>query len=103
MASGFEILERNHRTRQGEIDVVARDGSTLVFVEVKDRRGSAHGEGYEAVTFQKRQRLVCVAVQWAARHGLSESQIRFDVVSIDSGQTPPRIRHDREAFDASGR
>ena len=82
-ALGFEVLCRNYRCRSGEIDIVARDPEgTTVFVEVKDRRVVSHGEGYEAVTFGKRRRVVRAARLYAATHGLSESRLRFDVVSI---------------------
>jgi len=101
--SGYKILCRNFRRRCGEIDVVAsRDGVT-VFVEVKERRGDSHGEGYEAVTMGKRRRIVRAARLYAASRGLSESPLRFDVVSIeraDDGAT--RIRHFEGAFDSEG-
>lgn len=92
------ILARNFRTRAGEIDLVARDGKTIVFVEVKARRGSAHGFGYEAVTPAKQRRLAAAAQAWAARHGQAGQAYRFDVISIDVGENPPRLRHDRGAF-----
>ena len=102
--SGFVVLARNYRCRSGEVDIVARDGAETVFVEVKERHGASHGEGLEAVTFGKRRRIVRAARLYAASHGLSESPIRFDVVSIDWGSAAePRIRHDRGAFDSDGR
>jgi len=100
---GFLILARNFRCRSGEIDVVARDGETTVFVEVKDRAGRSHGEGHESVTMGKRRRVVRAARLYAASHGLSERPIRFDVVSIERDGGGDRIRHDRGAFDADGR
>ncbi len=103
-AHGFEIVERNFRCRSGEIDVIAREGATTVFVEVKQRSSDRHGLGHEAVTFGKRRRIVRAARLFAAARGLDESPLRFDVVSILDG--PPgasEIRHDRGAFDADGR
>jgi putative endonuclease len=100
---GFAILERNFRCRTGEIDIVARDGDTLVFVEVKERGDASHGGAVEAVTLAKRRRVVRAARQWASIHGESESRVRFDVVAIDPGPEGSRIRHDRGAFDAEGR
>ena len=100
---GYRILARNFRCRSGEIDVVARDGDVTVFVEVKDRRGRSHGEGHESVTFGKRMRVVRAARLYAASNGLSETPIRFDVVSIERDSGGDRIRHDRGAFDADGR
>jgi putative endonuclease len=99
---GFTILARNFRCRSGEVDVVARDGDFTVFVEVKHRRGPGHGAGHESVTFGKRRRIVRAARLFACARGLSESPLRFDVVSIDEMDGLPRIRHDRGAFDADG-
>jgi len=99
---GFQVLARNFRCRSGEIDVVARDGAVTVFVEVKHRRGASHGEGHESVTSGKRRRLVRAARLYAAMRGLSESPLRFDVISIDEGPEGVRVRHDRGAFDVDG-
>ena len=96
--AGIAIVERNYRCRGGEIDIVARDGETIVFVEVKERGGSSHGAAVEAVTREKRRRLVRAARLYAATHGLTESPLRFDVVSIDRDSSGPRIRHDEGAF-----
>lgn len=101
-AQGFAILARNYRCRSGEVDIVARDGEVTVFVEVKERSGRSHGEGYESVTLGKRQRIVRAARLFAAAHGLSERPLRFDVVSIDTGGPAVRLRHDRGAFDSRG-
>jgi putative endonuclease len=100
---GLTVLARNYRCRGGEIDIVAREGSVTVFVEVKERRGPRFGAGHEAVTTGKRLRIVHAARLYAASRGLSESPLRFDVVSIDwEGEGQPVIRHDRGAFDADG-
>jgi putative endonuclease len=95
---GFRILDRNVRSRTGELDIVARDGATLVFVEVKRRRSRGHGAAIEAVTRHKRRRIVAAARRYTASRGLSEQPIRFDVIAID----PDGLRHERSAFDASG-
>ena len=101
---GLVVLARNFRCRSGEVDVVARDGDTTVFVEVKERAGVSHGQACDAVTFGKRRRIVRAARIYAAARGLSESPLRFDVVSIDwTDDGRPRIRHDASAFDADGR
>lgn len=99
----MRIVARNFRCRAGEIDVIARDGEVTVFVEVKDRHGRSHGEGHESVTWGKRRRVVRAARLYAAAHGLSESPIRFDVISIERDPQGDRLRHDRGAFDADGR
>jgi putative endonuclease len=100
---GFAILERNYRCRVGEIDVVAREGETVVFVEVKERGDASHGGAVEAVTGSKRRRIIRAAELWASVHRESESRVRFDVVAIDQGPEGPTIRHERGAFDAEGR
>ena len=82
--------------------MVARDGAVTVFVEVKHRRGSAHGAGHESVTFGKRRRIVRAARIFASARGLSESPLRFDVISIDEADGRQVIRHDRGAFDVEG-
>lgn len=101
---GLEIVGRNFRCRSGEVDIIARDGDVTVFVEVKERHGRSHGEGFEAVTFGKRRRLIRAARIYAASRGISERPIRFDVVSIEwPGEgADPLIRHDTSAFDSDG-
>jgi putative endonuclease len=95
-------VERNFRCRGGEIDIIARDGDTVVFVEVKERTSVSHGAAIEAVTPTKRSRVVRAARLYAAQHALSESPLRFDVVAIDWGPEGPRVRHEAGAFDAEG-
>ena len=103
-AGGFQLLARNYRCRGGEVDIVAREGDVTVFVEVKDRSGRSHGEGFESVSPAKRRRIVLAARRFAARAGLWEAPLRFDVISIDrSAGHGAKIRHDRGAFDESGR
>jgi putative endonuclease len=98
---GFRILARNFRCRAGEIDVVAEERGTVVFVEVKERRGESHGSAIEAVTAAKRQKVIRAARIYAALHGLSDAPLRFDVVAIDWGPLGPRVRHDAGAFGES--
>jgi putative endonuclease len=92
------ILARNYRCRVGEIDIVALDRETLVFVEVKERHCDSHGTAVEAVTLRKRRRVVRAARLYAASEGRSEESVRFDVVAIDWGLEGPRLRHDEGAF-----
>jgi putative endonuclease len=98
---GWRVLARNFRTRLGEIDIVARDGATTVFLEVKARSRSSHGRASNFTTVAKQLRIVAAARVYAARSGLSESALRFDVLAYDGEdalERPPR--HDRGAFDA---
>ncbi len=80
---GYAILARRYRSRYGEIDIVARDGDTTVFVEVKARMTAECGTAAEAVTPLKQRRLASMAVEFLARHRLADRPCRFDVVAID--------------------
>jgi putative endonuclease len=86
---GYAIVARRYRRRGGELDIIARDGRTLVFVEVKARRGRTFGEAAEAVTAVKRRRMVKIALDYVTRNRLHTCPCRFDVVSIhlDGGRT----------------
>ncbi len=97
---GYAILARRYRRRGGELDIIARDGGTVVFVEVKAREGRAFGDAAEAVTALKRKRMTELALEYVTRHHLGHCPCRFDVVSIhfDSGQ--PVIEVFQNAFDA---
>jgi putative endonuclease len=79
---GYAIVARRYRRRSGELDIIARDGRTLVFVEVKARRGRTFGEAAEAVTGYKQRRIAKVALDFVSRHHLHDCPCRFDVVSI---------------------
>jgi putative endonuclease len=98
---GYAILDRNFKTRFGEIDIVARDDQTTVFVEVKRRDASGHGEAAEFVNRSKMRKVVGAARVFAAKHGLSGGLIRFDVVAIDVIDGCEQLRHHKGAFDAS--
>ena len=82
---GLEIVARNYRTRLGEIDLVARDGATLVFVEVRSRASGRFGGALESVTAAKRRRLVAAARQYLSRLR-REPPCRFDVVTLEAGE-----------------
>ena len=97
---GYAILERNFKTRFGEVDIVARDGVTTVYVEVKRRETPEHGSAAEYVSPSKMRKVVGAARIYAAKHGLSESPTRFDVIAIDVIGGNEQLRHHRGAFDA---
>ena len=97
---GYVILDRNFKTRAGEVDIVAREQKTTVFVEVKRREAAGHGTAAEFVTASKMRRVVSAARIYAAKHGLTESLIRFDVIAIDVIDGREQLRHHRGAFDA---
>ncbi len=96
---GFEIIGRNVRTARGEIDLVARDGGTWVFVEVKARRGTGAAGGLEAVDARKQRRLSRLALDFMARAGLTEAPARFDVVAVDGRSLA--CTHVVNAFDCA--
>jgi putative endonuclease len=99
---GYEILARNWRTREGEVDLVAQDGESIVFVEVKTRTGAEFGLPEEAVTPAKRRKLQRAAWAYLEAHALLDASWRIDVVAIDLAPTHrvPQIRHYRDAVDA---
>lgn len=101
---GYEILERRYRTRSGEIDIVARDGETLVFIEVKARRSGRFGPPAEAVGPQKRHKLMQMASSYIFAGRLGNARCRFDVVSVvfGAGERLPKIEIFKGAFDANG-
>jgi putative endonuclease len=92
---GLVISERNYRCRFGEIDLIAREGATLVFVEVRQRRSDSFGGAAESITAAKRSRLVAAAHHYLARRR-SLPPCRFDAVLIRG--EPPRIEWIRNAF-----
>ncbi|MBK5255273.1 MAG: YraN family protein [Vicinamibacteria bacterium] len=98
---GYSILARNFKTRFGELDIVARDRKTTVFVEVKRRENRGHGAASEFVNVAKARRVVAAARIYAAKNALSDGLIRFDVVSIDVIDGREQLRHHKGAFDAS--
>jgi len=79
---GYEILATRYRTRVGEIDIVARDGATLVFVEVKTRTSADFGTPSEAVTWRKQRRIVTMARWYLTEKRLHGCLCRFDVVTV---------------------
>jgi putative endonuclease len=81
-AAGFQVLDRNWRSSSGELDIVALDGTELVVVEVKTRRGDACGHPAEAVTALKLRRIRRLAGEWLAAHEVHPSGIRIDVVAV---------------------
>ena len=98
-ARGWRILEHRFRMGRLEIDLVARRGSVVAFVEVKTRFGGAFGDPLEAVTASKRREIGRVALAWIDRHGSEEDCYRMDVVGVTLNRSgPPRIEHVENAF-----
>jgi putative endonuclease len=97
--AGLRVLDRNWRCREGELDIVAREGDALVFCEVKTRRGLGYGHPVEAVTPRKQRRLRLLAQRWLAAHDQHAPELRFDVVGVLVGPAGPAlVTHLRAAF-----
>jgi len=102
---GYRIVARGERGRLGELDLIAVDGRTVVFVEVKTRRSHDAGHPSEAVGAEKQKRLTRLALAYLKRHELIECASRFDVLAITwpDGARQPKIEHIKNAFEATGR
>ncbi len=100
---GYRILDRRFRTRCGELDIVARDGPVLVFVEVRARSGDRFGNPFESVTWQKQHRLSRMAAAYLCAKQLAEVPCRFDIVGVtDAGDGAFHLELMRNAFEFHG-
>lgn len=90
---GYSILDRQFLTRLGEIDLVAKDGHEIVFVEVKTRHTAEFGYPEESVTPRKLHKIALTAELYLRKKGLTDMPFRIDVISILTNQTPPEILH----------
>jgi putative endonuclease len=97
-ARGYRVVARNWWCRAGELDLVLQRGDTLVFCEVKTRRGRAFGGGYEAVTWSKRRKLRQLAELFLRAHGGRPVAVRFDVASVWLREGPPAVEVFEDAF-----
>lgn len=102
---GYEILARNAREGRGELDLVALDRGTVVFVEVKFRAGPSHGGPLAAVTGKKRDDVSRAATRWLATRGATGRPVRFDVIGItwSSDGSELRVQHVPNAFPGGSR
>lgn len=102
--AGYAILDRNARFGRHEIDIIAREGDTIAFVEVKTRRSGDFAGPEDSVTPQKQQHLIAAARRYKAKRPDPEAYYRFDVVSIVLPETgAPRIEIIRDAFRPQSR
>jgi putative endonuclease len=103
-ASGMAIVERNYRTKGGEIDIVARKGDVLVFVEVRSREIPDFGTPEDSITPAKRRRIVAAARQYLSKVSPSSwREARFDVIAIEGSGEAAVLTHFPAAFDAKGK
>jgi len=101
-SQGYRILEENFRNKLGEIDLVAQDGKTICFVEVKTRQSLTQGQPYEAITPWKIRKLSQMAASYLKyKYHCLEIPCRFDVISIlQNNENSPEIKHIKNAFDS---
>jgi putative endonuclease len=100
--AGLKLLARNYTTRYGELDLVMRDGETIVFVEVRQRLRAGHGDALASITARKQSKLIHTAQLWLAAHPQhSQRSCRFDVVSYDGSADSFQMQWVRNAFEAA--
>jgi putative endonuclease len=102
ISRGYRILERNFRCKGGEVDIIARDpgDKSLVFIEVKTRRGLSYGVPQLAVTSFKQRQISKAALTWLSKNRLHDTNARFDVIAILlDGGGPHKVEHILNAFD----
>jgi putative endonuclease len=100
--AGYRPIERNVRTRGGEIDLVMEHGDTIVFVEVRSRASARFGSALESVDRRKQRRLARLAESYLARHRLDGRRARFDVVAVEWQDGAPKVQHVENAFEVEG-
>jgi putative endonuclease len=97
-ARGYVVASRNWRVREGELDLVLQRGRTVVFCEVKTRRGDAFGTPFEAVTITKQRRIRTLAIRWLSEHRVHANELRFDVAAVRQRQTGVQVEVIEAAF-----
>jgi len=98
---GYRIVGRRERVLRGDIDIVALDDRTVVFVEVRSRSDVRHGHPAETVGHVKQRRIAELATAYIRRHGLEDCSVRIDVVAVTFGDGPrPVVEHYQNAFDS---
>ncbi len=98
-ARGYRSIIRNYSCKLGEIDLIARDEDTLVFIEVKTRRNRSTGYAKEAVNLKKRRQLSKVALYYMKTNEYFDSRARFDVIAVNVGGGEPEIEIVKNAFE----
>ncbi len=96
--NGYKILERNYKTAFGEIDVIAKEGGAIVFVEIKSRASPLFGPPYLRITKEKRHNIIKNALSYLKRHGLIDGECRIDVVSVSLDKKEHPIELIKNAF-----
>lgn len=99
---GYRILERNYRCPLGEMDIIAREGKTVVFVEVKTRSSDRFGPPQAAIGPQKQRRMTAIALCYLKGQGWLGTPARFDVAAVSLGEEGETVTLYKNAFDATG-
>jgi len=92
---GYQILDRNFHSRYGEIDIVAKDKDTVVFVEVRYRKKQQFGTAQESISFKKMEKIYKTALSYLSQKGLGNTGVRFDVVAFNGEE----VEHIQNAFE----
>jgi putative endonuclease len=96
---GYRILERNWRCAEGELDIIARDGETLCFIEVRTKSPGDHGHPLDTITAPKQRQVIRVATRYLQQRGLEESPVRFDALGLVAKGKSYEITHIPAAFE----
>ncbi|MBA4367950.1 MAG: YraN family protein [Desulfobacterium sp.] len=100
--NGYKIIERNYRTKMGEIDIIAKDGDVIVFIEVKARQTTSYGNPKYAVTSTKQKKIARTAQVYLKSTNQLDKRARFDVVAIHLKEDRQSIEIIQNAFDLTG-
>lgn len=98
LEKGMKVLARNYRAGKGEIDLVAQDGDTLAFIEVKTRSGQTYGTAAEAVGYRKQQMIIQTAQYFIAQQDFYDRAVRFDVAEVYAGGNGCSVNYIKDAF-----
>jgi len=101
--SGYKILQRNYKTKLGEVDIIARDQDSICFIEVKFRSSDRFGSGLEAVSGLKQKQISKAALSFLKEKNLLDKKARFDVVALDCSGSAEKITLIKNAFELDAR
>jgi len=99
LLQGYTIMERNYRTCFGEIDIIAKDGNSIAFIEVKSRTSKRFGDPKWAITPKKQRTISMVALYYLKQTQHSQVKARFDVLTVNSADIDPRVQLIKNAFE----
>ncbi len=100
LSQGLSCLARNYRCRRGEIDLIMKEGETIVFIEVRMRRSTRFGTAEESIGWRKQQKIIATALHFLHARRLDYSPVRFDVLALPGNKDRANIRWIRDAFSA---